>query len=329
MHIQDAVLNVTTCAGTAVLAAGAVAYSMHRVRREFADRTAPLMGVVAACVFAAQMLNFPIPLATSGHLLGGVLAAVMLGPWSSALVLAVVLTVQCVLFQDGGVTTLGANFLNVGVAGSLVGYAIFDPLRRWFGGAAGTVAAAVVAAWFSVALGAMACSIELALGSDLPLGPTLGAMLLFHTMIGIGEALITGLAISVVLRTRPDLIYGQSHRAGAIAKTAQVVIAGLAVAFVLAVFLSPLASEQLDGLERVLTDASAESGESSAVYATLRKLIPMSDYSMPGIRNLQVAGSAAGAAGTLIVFLAAFVLARSLRAKSASLPAISPTPHAS
>jgi cobalt/nickel transport system permease protein len=325
LHIHDGLLNGSTCVATAAIAAGAVAWSMHRVRREFAERTAPLMGVVAACVFAAQMLNFPIPGATSGHLLGGVLAAVMLGPWCGVLVLTVVLAVQCVLFQDGGITALGANVLNVGVLGSLVGYAIFDPLRRWLRGPAGTVAASIVAAWFSVVLSATACAVELALGSDLPFGPTLGTLLLFHTMIGVGESLITGLAVSFVLRTRPDLVYGQSHAASGAARVGQVAVAGIAIALVLAVFLSPLASQNPDGLEKALAKLNFDADDPGPFAAFLQKLVPMADYQMPGLGNLHVAGSAAGAAGTLVVFAAAFLLARALRASLTSTH----SPHAS
>ena len=326
MHIQDGFLDVPTCIGTAAMSAAAVAWSMRRVKQEFAERTAPLMGVVAACVFAAQMLNFPIPGATSGHLLGGVLAAVMLGPWSGVLVLTVVLLVQAVLFGDGGITALGANIFNVGVMGSLVGYAVFAPLRRWIGGTAGTVAGSVVAAWFSVVLGAAACSVQLSFSQSLPLWPVLGAMLLFHTMIGLGESLITGVAVSLVLQTRPDLVYGHSREAGTVARTGQIVVAGLAVAFAMAVLLSPFASGNLDGLERALEDLKAEQGESGIAVKALQRLVPMTDYAMPGFDNIVLAGSVAGALGTLAVFAVAFVFARSLRANP---PPLAHPSHAS
>jgi cobalt/nickel transport system permease protein len=164
-------------------------YAIHRVGRTFADRRAPLMGVMAATLFAAQTMNFPIPSGTSGHLLGGILAAVMLGPWSGLVVLAVVLVVQSLLMTDGGITALGANVFNVGVIGSVVGYAIFEPIRRVIGGQKGTVVGAMLAAWFTVILGATACSIELAIsGTYQSLAATLGVMLLFHSMIGLGEA---------------------------------------------------------------------------------------------------------------------------------------------
>jgi cobalt/nickel transport system permease protein len=286
-------------------------YALHRVNRTFADRAAPLMGVVAACLFAGQMLNFPVPGGTSGHLLGGVLAAVMLGPWAGVLVLTVVLAVQCVLFQDGGVTTLGANVFNVGVLGSLVGYSIFAPLRRWIGGAAGTVVGSVVAAWFSVVLAAIACSMELAAGSRFVLGPTLGAMLLAHTMIGLGEALITGMAVSFVLRARPDLVYGQNGRAGAPTRVVQTVVGGLTLALVAAVLISPFASSLPDGLEWAIDRLGIGPESSEPAWPA-----PMPDYAPRGLENLRLAGSIAGAAGTVVVFGVAFLLARGLGTRS-------------
>jgi cobalt/nickel transport system permease protein len=323
VHIPD-VLDLTTCVSTGVLSAGAVAYAIRRVRREFADRTAPLMGVMAACLFAAQMMNFPIPGATSGHLLGGVLAAVVLGPWGGLLVLAVVLLVQSVLFQDGGITALGANVLNLGVIGSLVGYSVFAPLRQWVSGPAGTMFGAVVAAWFSVVLAAAAAAVELAVGGvggSFPLGPTLGVMLLAHAMIGVGEALITGLAVGFLLETRPDLVYGQARRSNMLVQSAQVVIGGLAIALVAAVFLSPFKSPLPDGLERTFERLGFD-----AAAAPSRMPDVLNDYQLPGLENVLLAGSAAGALGTLIVFAIAFFLTRALRREKS---AAAHTPDAS
>ena len=325
MHIQDGLLDVKTCVGTAVVSVSALGYAIHRVQRSFADRSAPLMGVMAACLFAAQMMNFPIPGGTSGHLLGGVLAAVMLGPSGGLLVLTVVLAVQCVLFQDGGITALGANIFNVGVIGSLVGFAIFDPIRRWIGGYRGTVAAAVVAAWFSVVLGATACSVELGLSGTYRLGPTLGVMLLVHSIIGLCEALITGFAIVFVLRTRPDLVYGQTSESGVLVKSGQVVLAGLAIALVVAVLLSPFASQLPDGLDWSMEKLGVEPQATSAALKNLTEKIPMPDYKLSGIPNLNVAGSLAGAIGTLTVFVVAFLMSRGLSSKTT----IAHTPHAS
>ncbi len=312
MHIPDGLLDAKTYTAAYAAAALPVGYALYRVRREFADRTAPLMGVVAACLFAAQMINFPVPGGTSGHLLGGVLAAVMLGPWSGLVVLTVVLAVQSVLFNDGGITALGANILNLGVIGSLLGYAIFDPLRRWVGGQAGTVAGSVVAAWFSVVLGATACSVEVSLGGTLPLGPTLAAMLLAHTLIGIGEAIITGMVVSFVLATRPDLVHRSNRQHGVVARSAQVVIGGLAIALVISVLLSPFASTLPDGLEWALARLGHPARGTPLLGA------PLPDYRVPGYERFEMAGSAAAALGTLAVFGIAFLLARGLRHQPAS-----------
>jgi cobalt/nickel transport system permease protein len=320
LHISDGLLDAQTCIGTTVIAAGAVGYSLRRVGRRLGDRMAPLMGVVAACLFAAQMMNFPIPGGTSGHLLGGVLAAVLLGPWSGVLVLTVVLAVQCFLFQDGGLTALGANILNVGVIGSLVGYSIFVLMRRMVGGHRGTVVGAVVAAWFSVMLGATACSIELALGGLYKIGPTLGMMLLFHSFVGLGESLITGWAIAFVLRTRPDLVFGQASEAGVLAKSGQMLVAGLAIALVVAVLLSPFASKDPDGLDSVITRLGHDPQPAAPLLPA-----PMPEYKPPGMENFWIAGSVAGGIGTIVVFGVAFFLARGLSSKSS----LAHTPHAS
>jgi cobalt/nickel transport system permease protein len=319
VHIQDGWLDVKTCAGTVVLAAGAVAYATWRMRTSSSVRGAPLMGVAAACLFAAQMMNLPIPGGTSGHLLGGVLAAVMLGPWSGLMVLTVVLAVQCVFFQDGGITTLGANVFNVGVIGSLMGYAIVEPIRRLVGGARGTVAGSVVAAWLSVVLGASACSVELALSGTYEWTQVLGVMLLTHSIIGFFEALVTGLALAFVLRTRPDLVYGQSKEPGILTRSGQVVVAGLAAALFVAVLLSPFASDLPDGLEKSLEQLGFNPESAQPVLPA-----PMPDYVPRGWENLRLAGSIAGGAGTVIVFATALLLARGLSAKSS----IAHSPHA-
>lgn len=321
MHIQDGLLDVKTCVGTAVLSAGMLGYAIHRVGRTFADRRAPLMGVMAATLFAAQMMNFPIPGGTSGHLLGGILAAVMLGPWSGLVVLAVVLVVQSLLMQDGGITALGANVFNVGVIGSVVGYAIFEPIRRVIGGQKGIVVGAMLAAWFTVILGATACSIELALsGTYRSMAATLGVMLLVHSMIGLGESVITGLAIAFVLRTRPDLVYGQNNGSGALARSGQVIVAGLAVAFVVAILLSPFASSLPDGLESTLGRLGIDTSASEPMFSAL-----MPDYVPRGMEKVRFAGSVAGGVGTVFVFAVAFVVSLGLSSK----PSAAHTPHAS
>ncbi len=162
MHIPDAVLDPKVAAVTSVLGAAGLLYAVRKLERHLGERTTVLMGTMSAFVFAAQMVNFPVMFGVSGHLLGGVLSAVLLGPWAGAVVVAAVLIVQCFLFNDGGLTALGANFLNMGLIGAVCGYAIYAPIRRAIAGPKGTLIAAMVAAWFSVLLASGAFAIELA-----------------------------------------------------------------------------------------------------------------------------------------------------------------------
>src|SRR3954468_21339260 len=163
MHIPDAVLDPKVAAATGLVAAAGLLAGLRALERRHGERTTVLMGTMSAFVFAAQMVNFPVgPLPISGHLLGGVLAAVMLGPWAGAVVIGAVLIVQCLLFGDGGLTALGANFVNMGMLGAVGGYAIYAPIRRAVGGRAGVLIGGMAAAWFSVILAAGAFAVELA-----------------------------------------------------------------------------------------------------------------------------------------------------------------------
>ncbi len=157
MHIPNAVLDPKVAAATAAIGAAGLVYGLRTLEKRLGERTTVLMGTMAAFVFAAQMVNFPLgPLLISGHLIGAVLAAVMLGPWAGAVVIAAVLIVQCLLFGDGGLTALGANFVNMGLIGSVAGYAIYAPIRRDRRARPGRRGdlRAMVAAWVSVVLAA-------------------------------------------------------------------------------------------------------------------------------------------------------------------------------
>jgi len=169
-----------------------------------------LMGIMSAFIFAAQMINFPVVGGTSGHLLGGVLAAVLLGPYAGAVVLTCVLIFQCLVFQDGGLLALGANIFNMALIGTIGGYLIFKGLNKILSNKKGSLMGAGTAAWFSVVLAASFCALELALSGISPLGVVLPAMVGIHALIGIGEALITVAVLSFVQKVRPDLIYGLS-----------------------------------------------------------------------------------------------------------------------
>jgi cobalt/nickel transport system permease protein len=317
MHIPDAVLSPAVAAATSAVAAGGMAVCMGKLQHHLQERTPVLMGVMSAFVFAAQMVNFPLyPLPISGHLLGGVLSAVMLGPWGGAVVIAAVLIVQCLLFGDGGVTALGANFVNMGLIGSIGGYAIYAPLRRAMRGRVGILVGAMAAAWFSVLLASGAFAIELAVsGRSAGFLNVLAWMALVHAAIGIGEALITGLVLRFLLLVRPDLIEDDdSEGSSRTQRWGQVAAGGLGVALATAVFLAPFASEHDDGLEWV----GGKLGFLKEVKPVLAA--PISDYQLllPGLSYVPAATALAGALGTLIVFGAGFGLARGFSRRTTS-----------
>jgi cobalt/nickel transport system permease protein len=207
MHIPDGFVSNPIALATYAVSTGAVALALQRAKRNLDERQVPLLGVTAAFIFAAQMLNFPVAGGTSGHFLGAVLAAVLLGPLNALLVMALVLLIQCLVFADGGLTALGANVFNMGVIGGGAGYLLFRAFQLLFPKTrSGFLAAAAISSWFSVVLAAGICSMELAFSGTVPLDIALPAMTLVHALIGIGEAVITGVVLSMVLAVRRDLI---------------------------------------------------------------------------------------------------------------------------
>lgn len=207
MHIPDGFLTANTWLPAWFLSVAGLGLSIKKVGRMLKEKMVPLMGVMSAFVFAAQMLNFPVAGGTSGHLLGGVMSAVLLGPSAAAVVISCVLVVQCLVFQDGGLTSLGANIFNMAFVGAMGGYFIYFIVRKFMDGRRGILVATAVAAWLSVILAAAACALELAISGTSPLKIVLPAMLGVHALIGIGEALITVIVVSFVLKVRPDLMY--------------------------------------------------------------------------------------------------------------------------
>ena len=214
MHIPDGFINASTSLGAGVVAAGGIGVSLRRAAQTLQDRQAPLAGLVAAYIFAVQMLNFPVAAGTSGHLLGGVLAAVLVGPWAGAICVAVVLLVQAVLFADGGLTALGLNITNMAIVGVFGGWAVFWLLRRALPATkASVVVSSGIAAGISVVLAASAFVLEYALGGTggASAGTVLMAMVGTHALIGVGEGVITALTVGVVLGVRPDLVHGAAE----------------------------------------------------------------------------------------------------------------------
>ncbi|MFF0445639.1 energy-coupling factor ABC transporter permease [Streptomyces sp. NPDC004609] len=222
MHVPDGFINAPVSVAAGVLAAGAVAVSLRGARRELSgglaaatgtggERTAPLAGLVAAFIFAVQMLNFPVAAGTSGHLLGGALAAILVGPWTGVLCISVVLLMQGILFADGGLTALGVNITVMGVVTVLVAHGLFRALLALLPAGRRTVtAAAFAAALVSVPASAAAFTLLYAIGgtTDVPIGKVLTAMVGVHVLIGIGEAVITMLTVGAVIAVRPDLVHG-------------------------------------------------------------------------------------------------------------------------
>ena len=212
MHIPDGFLTANTWIPTWLISIGGIGICLKKLSNTLKDKMVPLMGVMAAFIFAAQMLNFPVMGGTSGHLLGGVLAAVLLGPYAGAAVIAVVLVVQCLIFQDGGLTTLGANIFNMSFVGAMGGYVVYNLIRSVIKGERGIIIGAGIAAWLSVVLASSVCAFELAISGTSPLRVALPARGGVHVLIGLGEALITCLVIGFILKVRPDLIYNTKEK---------------------------------------------------------------------------------------------------------------------
>jgi cobalt/nickel transport system permease protein len=207
MHIPDGFLSVNTWASTWVVSVSAIGFCLKKTREILKDKMIPMMGVMSAFIFAAQMLNFPVLGGTSGHLLGGVLAAVLLGPFAGAIVITIVLLVQCLIFQDGGLTALGTNVLNMAVIGAMGGYVVYNIIRNIIADNKGILIGTAFASWLSVVVASCFAALELVISGTSPLKIALPAMAFVHVFIGIGEAIISTLVIGFLLKVRPDLIY--------------------------------------------------------------------------------------------------------------------------
>ncbi|TLQ45418.1 energy-coupling factor ABC transporter permease [Streptomyces marianii] len=341
MHVPDGFIDVPVSAAAGVVAAGAVAVSLRGAGRELGDtragghggeRTAPLAGLVAAFIFAVQMLNFPVAAGTSGHLLGGALAAILVGPYTGVLCVSVVLLLQGVLFADGGLTALGVNILLMGVVTVVVAYTLFRALVRVLPKKRRSVTIATfLAALVSVPASAVAFSLLYAIGgtTDVPIGTVLGAMTGVHILIGIGEAAITAATVGAVLAVRPDLVHGARGLSAPLklrvdgelvdvrpevapasaASPRPVLLAGLVISLVLAGFVSFYASADPDGLERVAADKGIDEKVEDHAAADS----PLADYGVTSIEDVRVAGGLAGVIGvgaTLAVGTGVFVVVR-------------------
>jgi cobalt/nickel transport system permease protein len=294
LHIPDGFLSVPVALSGWLLAILFIALALRQTRQQLDERRIPLMGVMAAFIFAAQAINFPVFGGTSGHLLGGALAAIVLGPWAAVLVMAAVIGLQGLLFQDGGLLVMGWNIMNMGVLTVFTGAAVYRLARKWLANdRSGLIAGGAAGAWLSVMAAAVATSLELAASGTSPMNIVLPAMLAVHAFIGIGEAIITAGALLLIHSTRPDLLRQGATAAGQ--RSSVWVGAGLAIALAVA-FFSFTASGDPDGLERVAEDQ----GFLGTALDPLYQVLP--DYTIPFIGDERLSGIVALVIGTLVVF---------------------------
>ncbi len=309
MHIPDGFLSVAVSMVLWLATIVLLAVAVRKTQGQLGERQIPLMGVMAAFIFAGQMINFPVAGGTSGHLLGGALAAIVLGPWAGMIVMAAVIGLQGLLFQDGGLLVMGANIFNMGLLTVLIGFGLYRSVASRSQGV--RLAVAGVAAWLSVMAGAFSTALQLWLSDTSPLAVVMPAMMGIHALIGIGEALITVAAIAFILRVRPDLLGTEKVKAqggwGWVA-------AGLALSLAV-ILLSPWASANPDGLERVAEDIGFIQQGLNAPYQVLP------GYTVPGLGESALSTIIAGAIGALVVAGLAVGVGRLLKNQSPAAPA--------
>ncbi|HEY3318031.1 MAG TPA: cobalt ECF transporter T component CbiQ [Coriobacteriia bacterium] len=309
MHIPDGMLDTTTWVATAAGSAGFVAYAVRQVRRRLSEGRLVLMSVLAALIFALQMLNFPVAGGTSGHFAGGAAAAILLGPWPAVVIMTTVLLIQAFVFADGGVTALGANVLNMAIIGPFVGWYVYALVSRLLRGRRGVLAGSFAAGWVAVFLAALAAALEIALSGRAPLALVAGSMAFWHALIGAGEGAITAGLVGYVLSVRPDLVTAEDAPADG-----RRGIPALATLAAVAASLSFLASRAPDGLAFVAGRLGVPEGRS--IFAG-----PAAGYALPGVRDTTAAGILAGLVGALLAGIALYggvsLLLRSRRAQRA------------
>jgi cobalt/nickel transport system permease protein len=312
MHIPDGFLDVKTAAAATLISAGGLALALRQASRQLPPRRVPLLGLAAAFVFVAQMLNFPVLAGTSGHLMGGVMTAILLGPSAAVVVLTAVLILQCLIFNDGGLSALGANIFNMALLAPVCGYGIYRGLRRLLHGQRGMVVASAFAAWCATVLAAVSCAGQLAAAGTAAWSKVFPAMASVHMLIGIGEGLITALVIVAIARVRPELI-DEGARPKLRERYGEAIGLGLLAVVGMALFVAPLASPWPDGLEKIATSLGFEHKTSDAPLLSA----PLPDYQVPLISSPVIGTALAGIIGAAVAFGLSFLLARLLVPKSA------------
>lgn len=301
MHIPDGFLSIMVSGILWVVSLVFIFIALRKAEKEIDERRLPLVGVLAAAIFAGQMLNFSVAGGTSGHLLGAALAVALVGAWPAMLVMTSVVVVQALVFQDGGVVTLGANLFNMAVVGVAVAYFVSNLLNGWFGKKRWAVLlSAFISAWCSIFIASLAASLELAFSGTSPANIAIPAMAGIHALIGVGEGLITLGALSLVMASKPEVLEQKTREK---VKSSLIWMAGLVFSVIL-LGISPLASSKPDGLEWVAENLNFLNLAQDAPY----EIIP--DYVMPGIQNEALATIIAGVIGTAITIAVVLILAK-------------------
>ena len=309
MHIPDGMISTPIALITGGGALGFISYAVHWVKRYLPERKVVLMATLGALIFALQMLDFPVAAGTSGHFGGGTLAAVTLGFWPAQIVMTAVLGIQA-LFNDGGILAFGANVINLAVIGPAVGYGIYRLAIRVKDNRTARLIGAGVGAWTAAVASAAAVALEIGFSGNANLLVVASAMISWHAIIGIGEALITVALLSYLFAVRPDLVEGKAHSINPTTEkqprfSTRTVIISLIVLAVILVGVSWLASEHPDGLEYVYFDSGI--GRSFHNPEWLSSL-PIADYGISGVANEHLGTVLAGLIGLVLVSALLWVL---------------------
>ena len=307
LHAPDGFFSLPVAVAGYVAAAVFIGIAIRQTNKNINERIVPMMGVMAAFIFAAQMLNFPVAGGTSGHLIGGALAAIILGPWAAILVMTAVVGLQALLFQDGGLVVLGINLLNMSIMSVLAGYGAYWVFRKLGTSFKHLMIGGFIAAWVSVVIAAASTALMLGMSGTTPLALALPAMTGVHMLIGIGEGLITVFALSFIHAARPALLQAPAKSAESYARMETGApaersfgVRWWALGYIVAVavtLLAPLASGSPDGLERVAEDSGFIERAQGAPYAII------ADYVVPGIQNEALATILAGVIGVTVVYV--------------------------